>query len=181
MADYLIAYEVGRDNEGGYVNRKDDKGGETYCGIARNYWPKWRGWAIVDQHKAERGGTIERGTIFGKDVVLEKMVKDFYYENFWKAIKGDDIDSQAVATYIYDWTLTSGGAKKKIQQALGLLADGYFGPVTVEAINNKADALKTIHDLRRAYYMGIVDKDQSQSVNLIGWLTRCTNLYKSLS
>ena len=36
-------------NEGGYVNDPDDPGGETYKGIARNMWPDWAGWAIIDK------------------------------------------------------------------------------------------------------------------------------------
>ena len=27
----------------------EDRGGETYRGIARRAWPKWAGWKIVDR------------------------------------------------------------------------------------------------------------------------------------
>ena len=34
--------------EGGYANNKNDKGGETYKGVARNYNPHWGGWVQID-------------------------------------------------------------------------------------------------------------------------------------
>ena len=37
--------------EGGYVNDKDDRGGETYRGVSRRYHPNWSGWKIVDEYK----------------------------------------------------------------------------------------------------------------------------------
>ena len=45
MADFKVAFAKTIRFEGGYVNHKADKGGETYKGIARNFWPKWKGWA----------------------------------------------------------------------------------------------------------------------------------------
>lgn len=37
--------------EGGYVNDPNDRGGETYKGVARNANPGWPGWKIIDQLK----------------------------------------------------------------------------------------------------------------------------------
>ena len=43
MSDFLQACERMIVNEGGYVLHtvKNDRGGQTYAGIARNAWPKW--------------------------------------------------------------------------------------------------------------------------------------------
>ena len=38
MANFEEAYKKTSDFEGGYVNDEDDAGGETYRGIARNFW-----------------------------------------------------------------------------------------------------------------------------------------------
>ncbi len=42
MSDFLQAYERMIVNEGGYVLHtvQNDRGGQTYAGIARNAWPK---------------------------------------------------------------------------------------------------------------------------------------------
>jgi lysozyme family protein len=178
MADFKKAYEIGRINEGGYSNVKSDKGGETYCGISRVNWPQWQGWEIVDEYKGD--GPIKRNTVFN-DAVLEALVYDFYKENFWKKISGDAITSDSVAAYIYDWTLTSGSARKKIQQNLGLDADGVFGPATIAKINGTTNMLDFVRSLRVAHYKRIVEKDPEQGVNLSGWLNRANGLYEKLT
>lgn len=181
MAEFTPAYQIGRDNEGGYVNVKTDKGGETYCGISRINWPNWEGWAIIDRYKADSGGTVERGTIF-HDATLESMLKQFYYRNFWSKISGDTIELQSVASYMYDWSLTSGGSRKAVQKKLGVEPDGSFGPVTVDKLNDMGEsALTMLKDLRVEYYKNIVAKDPSQKVNLKGWLNRANGLYERLS
>ena len=48
MADYKHSIAKVLRTEGGYVNDKDDSGGETYKGISRVNWPRWSGWVIVD-------------------------------------------------------------------------------------------------------------------------------------
>ena len=48
MAKFQIAEAITGRNEGGYANNSADTGGETYAGIARNYWPKWQGWKYID-------------------------------------------------------------------------------------------------------------------------------------
>lgn len=49
-AEFLTAFERMIRNEGGYVLHTvaDDKGGMTYAGIARNRWPNWAGWSVID-------------------------------------------------------------------------------------------------------------------------------------
>mgnify|MGYP006277586347 CR=1 FL=1 len=179
MAEFSAAYEVGRKNEGGYSNIKSDKGGETYSGVSRVYWPNWEGWPIIDAYKAEH--ELKRGD-FIHNADLESLIKQFYYKNFWRKMSGDGIDSQEVATYIYDWSLTSGKALMKIQQMLGVAPDGSFGPVTVGKLNDLGGAaLHKIYQLRVAYYNGIVAKSPDQQVNLAGWLNRANGLYDILT
>ena len=43
MAIFKKAYEPVRQWEGGWCNVEGDRGGETYAGIARNFWPDWPG------------------------------------------------------------------------------------------------------------------------------------------
>lgn len=133
MADFQQAYELTIKHEGGWVNDPDDKGGETYRGIARNYHPTWEGWEIIDQIQEK-----EKGDVFPE---ADKQTGDFYRRFYWDRILGDKINSQDVANQVFDWTVNSGSAKKQIQKLINnqfgkcLVVDGVFGPKTVEAIN----------------------------------------------
>lgn len=114
MADFEIAYKLTLQKEGGYANHKDDDGGETYCGIARNFFPSWAGWKILDQKKAK--GPIKRNSLFPE---LNNLVKDFFRAQFWSAqAKGDRIQSQGLANFIYDFCVNSGYAEREINKAI---------------------------------------------------------------
>jgi lysozyme family protein len=177
MGDFKKAYSIGRVNEGGYVNRADDKGGETYCGVSRKWHPNWDGWEIVDAVKTQR--PLERGDII-EDAQLEQLLETFYRVQFWEQISGDQIEKDSVAAYIYDWCLTSGGARKAIQEELELVADGVFGPKTLAAINaGGAGMLTRIRDARIRYYYALVRQDPANMANAKGWMNRAVGLYKS--
>lgn len=183
MGDYKKAYRVGRVNEGGYVHRPDDKGLETYCGVSRKWHPDWEGWPIVDAEKERLKALdrkLERGDIID-DAQLEQMLEVFYKAEYWDKMNGDQIEEDSVATYIYDWCLTSGGARKAIQEELKLVADGVFGPKTLAAINaGGAGMLGKIKDARIRYYYALVQQDPANMANAKGWMNRAVGLYKSL-
>ena len=82
MSDFLQAYERMIVNEGGYVLHtvKNDRGGQTYAGIARNAWPKWAGWAYID----------------AGDTPPAEMVRGFYRSNFWTPLRLEEVQSQDV-------------------------------------------------------------------------------------
>lgn len=132
MAEFLAAHKKTDTHEGGFANVKGDRGGETYAGVARNMWPKWEGWKIVDKYKPLKHNQKI------KDVELESMVKLFYKRNFWDKIGGDAIDDQEVAFKLYDFAVTSGQPRsiKNIQEVLGIPATGVIDSKTIEAINN---------------------------------------------
>lgn len=181
MADFKTAYLIGRDNEGGYVNDSNDKGGETYAGVARNYWPKWDGWKIIDVIKKHR--TIKHGEKIN-NAELEGNVFNFYKDNFWDKILGDVINDQQVANIFYDWTLTSGKAIEKVQGTIGAIPDGKFGPNSILAINNMIENIggentfNTIKHARAAYYQLIAVGTNAKFLK--GWMNRVNNFnYKA--
>lgn len=142
MANFKIAYKKTGGYEGFYSNVKNDRGGETYCGIARVFWPKWEGWKIVDDYKKSVGGTIKGGTEI-KNPALDKLVESFYKTNFWNTVGGDDIEDQATANTLYDFGVNSGQARsiKQIQKALGLEQTGKITKKLIEVINNPLQTL----------------------------------------
>lgn len=135
MASYLLAKQKTGKNEGGYANVTNDSGGETYCGISRVWWPKWKGWKIIDAIKANR--KIKRYEYI-HDPVLEQLVDDFYKATFWDVLKADDIDDQEVAERLYDFGVTSGQSRtiNKIQAVLGLPQTGKATKELIDAIDH---------------------------------------------
>lgn len=71
-----------------------------------------------------------------------------------------------------------GGAVKFLQEALGVTADGIFGPVTAAALqanNNKQTAKKMI-EKRIVFHNKRVAENPRQKVFLQGWLNRANQL-----
>ena len=104
MADFLKAYALTREFEGGYVNDPADPGGETYKGIARRKQPRWQGWAIIDGLKKN----ADFPALLYKNTTLNAMVLDFYKHEFWDFLCCDSIQSQAVAYELFDTAVNMG-------------------------------------------------------------------------
>ncbi len=128
MADFLQAFNLTIGNEGGYVNDSNDSGGETYCGISRKNFPNWPGWAIVDAHQLKHGNTLPE---------LLPHVQDFYKENFWDKMNGDDLTNQVLAANTFDYGVKDGikTSIKSTQTALGIPATGIMDELTIQTIN----------------------------------------------
>jgi lysozyme family protein len=162
MADFAKAFERMLLNEGGYrlTDIKGDKGGQTYAGIARNRWPNWSGWRVIDRGEKPSA----------------ESVRDFYSDNFWHPVWGSEIASQRIAENLFDFAVNAGpGVSVKLAQiVVGATPDGKFGPKTLAGINSAdeqgfvlAYALAKI-----ARYRDIVTKDRSQAKFLLGWINR---------
>jgi len=171
VASFDTAYnKYIKPSEGGYSNVPQDKGGETYAGIARNYHPYWPGWDYIDFTKRTKG-PIDRNTIFPD---IQYQVDQFYWD-WWTRNRFGEIKSQEVANLLFDYNVNSSSlAIKSIQRILGVTADGAMGPATIAAIN-KADPAK-LHEALKAerlkLYQSIVQRDPSQEVFWNGWMNR---------
>ena len=172
MAEFLSANKYILENEGGYANLKGDTGGETYRGISRNNFPNWAGWAIVDASKPLTSNQLI------DSVELDSLVNQFYKANFWDRVHGDGVDSQAIATYLYDFYVNAGAnAVKCVQRIVGVTVDGGFGNGTLAAVNDhNGDLLKELHDSRCEYYTSL---NKPQFIK--GWLNRANTMYEKLS
>jgi len=177
------------DAEGGYVNHPKDKGGETYKGIARKFWPDWEGWRKVD--RLSRGF---RKTKFPQnledDAVLQTLVQDFYRVNFWNAVEGDRVNkiSRKIALELFDTAVNQGrrSAVKYLQQAIincsyglgiNIKADGVIGDKTIAALETLCPAYesavyKSMNGEQYLKYVRICEKDESQKVFFRGWMRR---------
>ncbi len=131
-----------RRSEGGYVFDPDDKGGETYCGVARRFFPKWEGWGIIDRIKKNSGRKIKTNEKFN-DYKLNKMIEAFYYKYFWVPLKCHKIKDSLVAEHLFDCGINLGkrSAVRFIQKTINkhfkncLVEDGLIGPATISKLN----------------------------------------------
>jgi lysozyme family protein len=169
MADFLKAIPIILKNEAGYEIDPDDKGGETYAGITRKNFPNWHGWAIIEAAKPLKEGQIINNS------ALTDLINNFYKYQFWGKFMGDKINSQRVATFLFDWFVNSGyHAIMGVQGVLKLRVDGIMGSQTLAAINNaNEDELMTkLIDSRTSFVKNIVKRSPKQEKFLAGWLNR---------
>jgi lysozyme family protein len=178
MSDFEPAYQRTRTNEGGYANVKNDRGGETYAGIARSRHPQWPGWTIVDQVKAatpmppaeavpnSAGGSArvyglalqyrlwvkELNSALAARGDLQQMIRNFYLANFWRY---GGVQNQDVANKLFDLSVYKGPEEAcKIAQrsancqACQLTVDGGYGPITEKGLN-LCNAPVLLNDMRR--------------------------------
>lgn len=187
MANFDIAHKTTSKNEGGYANNPLDRGGETYRGIARNFWSVWPGWVIIDAVKAKTG-TKGIDAILAKNTALQSLVDSFYKINFWDVNRLDAILNQELANKLFDIGVNSGTgtAAKTLQEALNLSnangqaypdiqVDGQVGPKTVQFTNghNRPELLyKLVIALQWERYIKIMRNNPSQEVFANSWFNR---------
>jgi lysozyme family protein len=165
MATFTPAYEKMILNEGGYVLHSvaGDRGGQTYGGIARNFHPSWKGWAVIDQ-----GGM--------DSPELAQMVRSFYKINYWDRIKGDDLDYQGVAEAIFDFAVNAGSktASKLAQLVVEATPDGIIGDQTLSKLNQTDEEQFVVkYALAKiARYAEICRRNPGQKKFLFGWINR---------
>ena len=95
--------------EGGYVNRKTDRGGPTNKGVTQVTYNSYR----------------RSKDLLTKDVkdITQQEVEDIYYNNYYKASGADKIDNPRLALYVFDTAILHGvyGAKQILKKSGGSL------------------------------------------------------------
>ncbi|MFN9880213.1 MAG: glycoside hydrolase family 108 protein [Planctomycetota bacterium] len=121
MAEFEIAFDETMLHEGGYVDDPDDRGGETYRGVARKFHQAWPGWKIVDELKREKPDSF--ADLLDQKQELQTLVASFYREQFWRPIRGEQLSDQALANELFDTAVNQGvgTAIRFWQEALNLL------------------------------------------------------------
>ena len=161
MSNFNESLQYVLKKEGGYVNDPNDKGGETYKGVARNIWPQWNGWKFVDAKDWDKA---------------DSRIESFYKENFWDKCKLDLVEDNEIATSLFDFAVNA-GVKTSImlaQKAVGVDSDGIIGEKTISAINecDSSDFLAAFALVKIARYISICKKNPSQKKYFFGWVCR---------
>jgi lysozyme family protein len=145
-ASFNIAFENTMVHEGYYANLTGDQGGETYQGIARNFYPHWPGWSYVDRAKRENGGFLPNNFKISSPE-LSTYVKAFFHAEKWRKFQLDAINNIEVVKLIFDFVVHSRYAIREIQKVLRtmgynqVVADNSMGPITITAINDADPAI----------------------------------------
>ena len=175
MADFLTAFKITGINEGGYAFNHNDAGKETYCGIARKFWPNWAGWPIIDEAKTHVDNVIGLDMMLSKNSNIQSMIDNFYKQNFWDVNKLDLINDQQLANNIYDFGVNSGTgeAAKTLQLNAGVTQDGIIGTQTLNTVNNyNAEAIYNAYNNSRKLFYIELSKKPGQLQFLNSWLSR---------
>jgi lysozyme family protein len=186
MAKFQIAEGITGINEGGYANNKSDRGGETYAGIARNFWPSWEGWKHIDKYKAQYAKlnkpmrekySLARWINSSAKVTSEPiapLVSQFYKTNFWDLNKLDQINDQQIANTVYDFGVNSGKGRavQFLEQIFGVKKDGIMDTKVISLVNSSDPEIiyTKYNDARREAYRSWATGDQAQF--LASWLKR---------
>ncbi len=175
------AYKNTGGHEGGYSNNPKDRGGETWAGISRNNFPKLDMWKLIDALPSKSSATISK--IPG----IDKMVKDFYYDNFWLKNKCDEVAKihPPIAIELYDSAVNTNRGGKFLQQALNrlnvnetlypdIVTDGVVGSNTLKMVAKcckddigKLLLLECMNGEQYTYYCSLKDHEYWR-----GWFAR---------
>jgi len=172
MADFKKGLQLILKHEGNYSMDKDDPGGETYKGIARNINSKWEGWVSIDLLKKQSGfpNNLEA------NLDIQESVEHFYHTQYWDRVQGDKITSQEIANSIFDFAVNAGvGTSNSLAQMVAdVKPDGVIGTASLSAINAMDEdlflAAFTIAKIAR--YISIIEKRPKSSKYFYGWVRR---------
>lgn len=167
-------------HEGGYVNDQNDRGGETYQGVARAFNPSWAGWPVLDQIVNKTWNAIYPG--------LAHHVEAFYKAQYWNRFKLECIQNQAIANIVFDWLVNSGQAGRQIQKVLvdmgqNVAVDNIIGRNTVAAMNsvNSSILINNIVAARTEYYRAGVEQGWLDSKFINGLVARAESFATEVS
>lgn len=153
MADFSKAIEKTLINEGGYINDNADRGGETNFGISKKSYPD------IDIKN-----------------LTENEAKTIYKQDYWNKLKADGIESQNVASALFDTAVNMGvkTASKMIQSCVDTQTDGFVGAKSLKAINatNEELLLLRFKLAKIARYAYITEKRPANKKYLLGWINR---------
>lgn len=172
--------------EGGWVQDADDAGGETYCGVARNFHPSWVGWHTIDMAK----GSGNFPAVLSKLPQLRDQVAAFYKSNFWDRLSGDTLPPP-LAVRLFNVAVNVGvhRAVLWLQQALNVLnrngrdypdltEDGVLGRQTITTLfrylaNDGPDLLMLAFGIIQGnHYLKYMRRSPAQEKYARGWLKR---------
>ena len=160
QSNWSNAFALMLKSEGGYVNNPADPGGMTNLGVTQATWENWVG---RESDEAEmRGLTPEK-------------VEPLYKKKYWDAVRGDDLPA-GISYLLFDFAVNAGVGRsiKTLQTAVGVPADGGFGPITMAAVQavDPVELIERFSQSKEDFYRSLT----TFSTFGKGWLNRVADV-----
>lgn len=169
MADLEIALKYTLPDEGGWSDNPNDPGGATMHGIT------------LATYSAYLNRMVSKDEL--KKIAIED-VQQIYMINFWLPMKLQALDSQTIATAIFNIGINR-GPHRTVTLAQGVLGydvakmDGIMGPDTIRdlnALHNDTYFINSFVVRVKAMYEIIATHNSHEKEFLDGWLNRASRL-----
>ncbi len=122
--------------EGGYVNDRNDLGGETNKGITC---------AVYNKYRAGKG--LKKQSV---KYISDKEVREIYYNGYYKASGADRIKDLVLAMYVFDTAVNMG-----VSRAISFLRESEGDAEKFEEIRRKKyEAIVLAHPNQKRYLRG---------------------------
>lgn len=154
-------------HEGGYSNRRSDRGGPTKYGITHRTLAAWRGVSAVSASEVK--------------ALTRAEAEDIYKAGYWSQCGGSILPS-GLDYAVFDFGVNSGPARavRYLQKVVGVTMDGSIGPMTLAAVRSYEDGLeKLIVDYcaaRMKFLRGLSNRTTGFPANGRGWTIRVTGV-----
>lgn len=158
------ALEFLLEEEGGWSNHKNDRGGATMYGVTQAVYTAWR------KKKGLPSQTVRK--------ITHAEARALYEEEYWNAASCHKLP-WPISYITFDAAVNSGAGRavRWLQEGLNLSQDGIAGPRTIAAAQAAVDqgngkALLAILDARVSFLARLVQKNSTQTDFLLGWWRR---------
>lgn len=157
--------------EGGYVNHPNDPGGATNKGVTQRTYDAWR----------LRAGKPRQPVL----QITDEEVHAIYAVDYWLAAKCDTLPAP-LDLVVFDTAVNMGvgRAVRFLQQVVGTVPDGDFGPATASAVREITDPQGRAYAYctrRLDYYQDLVARNGKLGVFLKGWTNRVVALQREVA
>jgi lysozyme family protein len=162
ISNWDQSFELVIKSEGGFTDNPKDPGnhlpdgreGCTMLGCTQTNWEKYIGHQVTKEDMK---------------LLKKEDVKPLYKKDYWDAVRADDLPV-GMDYAAFDFAINAGPAasRKMIQRAIGVTADGVFGPATMKAINEADNFIEKFSQAKTNFYKSLKTFDTFG----VGWLKR---------
>jgi lysozyme family protein len=197
--NFIYVFSLMMENEKGYSNHPEDKGGETWDGISRKNNPDWEGWSIIDDLKHKINPETDRllfeANLRGNDR-LSEFTMYFYYQKYYLPLNLGKISEVRIVSELFDTAVNQGvnSAADYFQKALNRLNDNQrlfpdlkldssIGEKTLAAYNSYVKTsekrgydrvintlIKCLNGYQFIRYDKICEMNPTQEIFFFGWV-----------
>jgi lysozyme family protein len=170
MSDFNDAIPTVLRREGGFVDNPNDPGGATNFGVSAR-WLQSKG--LLEQ--LEEGDKTQDEVMAIRSMTKEQAM-GFYKAYWWDFYKYQDLQSQPVATKVFDTAVNMGASRSHriLQKIVGVPQDGVLGAKSFAEANAMSPSVLIVNfqSAQAQFYRGLVAKNPKLQEFLTGWLNR---------